>query len=113
MSGKRRAGPQVAKGAFMSLHDILEKYDRLIEVEIQGATEADLNDLKDGGIKAYDPSLEFRKEVISKGYRILTLIARHFQGWELDEWGAIAEKDGERFKVTTYHGRFVTTVIEG
>lgn len=46
-----------------------------------------------------------RKAILELGeYKILSIYPCYYQGWEMDEWGAIAEKDGKKYAMETSHG---------
>ena len=49
-------------------------------------------------------SFTFRKTVVNAGYKIVQLLPVFHQGWEMDEWAAIVEKEGRIYKATTNHG---------
>jgi len=56
----------------------------------------------------YDPSIDFRKKVLEKGYTIVALFARYYQGWECDEWSCEAvDIMGSQFFIATDHGHLV------
>lgn len=67
-----------------------------------------LNAFEDNmGIPNLHATKHFRNKCIKAGYYILEVFPVYYQGWELDEWGAIAIKDGRRYTLTTDHGRLV------
>lgn len=90
---------------------------------INGISEQDLNTIFDAPKKSsteaeWDKYMEYvgtalygsedlRKQAISAGYKILDIYPiyhLYHQGWEMDEWGAIGEKDGKKWVLETSHG---------
>lgn len=53
----------------------------------------------------------FRKQCVEAGYRIKGLYPIYYQGWEMDEWGAIAIKEGKRYNLGTNHGSLTAEEI--
>jgi len=60
----------------------------------------------------YDGSDGFRSQCIDAGYYLLKLYPVYHQGWEMDEWGAIGEKDGVQYRLETNHGSLVPTELK-
>jgi len=51
-----------------------------------------------------------RKDVIALGYKVIKLYPCYHQGWEMDEWGVIAEKGGLKFRFETNHGSLCSPI---
>lgn len=96
----------------MKLFNALKELELKIEIPVEGVSPKDLNNIEPYDFKNYDRSFSFRKEVIEKGYSIITLIACYYQGWECDEWACVAIKDGKKFKIETTHGSFRAAELE-
>lgn len=91
----------------MTIKEALNKLPKNIEIEIDLLIHQ-LNKLeKINDLENYDNSYNFRKQVIEEGYRIIRLFAVYYQGWECDEWSADCTKDGQKYKITSNHGRLV------
>lgn len=46
----------------------------------------------------------FRDKCVKAGYRLKKLYPIYYQGWDLDEWGALAVKNGQTYILETDHG---------
>ena len=62
-------------------------------------------------IDGLDNSLDFRELCIKSGYKLKIVYPIYYQGWELDEWGAIGAKDGKTFRLETNHGRLIPVQV--
>lgn len=58
-------------------------------------------------------SVVFRRQVVRENFKLLSLYCVYHIGWEMDNWGAIAEKDGKYFRLETDHGRLVKMEVNG
>lgn len=99
-----------------SLAKKLKNLKRKVEIEVPDLTEEELNLLpeKDNDLfpgYVYDPSEDFRTEVLNNGFFIKKLIAVYYQGWECDEWACIAEKNGKSFYLSSSHGSIIEKAI--
>lgn len=56
-----------------------------------------------------------RAQCIEAGYKVIDIYPCYHQGWEMDEWGAIGEKDGQKWQLETSHGGLIipTEPIKG
>lgn len=96
------------------INKILEKIDEIaksipnsVEQEVFGLSVEELNTLPGLNDKhEFDRTLADRKKVISDGYKIIKMLAVYYQGWELDCWSFIVEKDGVRYKAVSSHGQY-------
>lgn len=48
-----------------------------------------------------------RRQGIEAGFKIVHIYPIYHQGWEMDDWGAIGEKDGKRYVLETSHGGLI------
>jgi hypothetical protein len=53
----------------------------------------------------------FRRDCIKAGFTLLKLYPIYYQGWEMDFWGAIGEKDNKQYRLETDHGRLQVTEL--
>lgn len=51
----------------------------------------------------------FRKKCADKGYSLLYMYPIYYQGWEMDEWGAVGMLDGDTYLLETDHGSLNAT----
>ena len=56
-----------------------------------------------------DASIHFRANCEHEGFILSSLYPIYYQGWEMDEWGAIGNKDGEEYLLETNHG-YLTSI---
>ena len=49
-------------------------------------------------------SINFRKQCVEAGFRIQSLYPIYYQGWEMDNWGAIGTKGSKHYILETSHG---------
>lgn len=56
-------------------------------------------------------SEHFRKQCVSAGFYVTELYPIYHQGWEMDEWGGVGIKDGNRHELTTDHGSLQVSYI--
>lgn len=47
----------------------------------------------------------FKRTCLDRGYKLIHIYPIYYQGWEMDQWGAIGLKDGKRFRLETNHGQ--------
>jgi hypothetical protein len=59
----------------------------------------------------YDPTIRFRTKCIKEGFKLRKLYPIYWQGWELDEWGAIGTRDGKEYRLETNHNSLVSEII--
>jgi len=53
----------------------------------------------------HDPSMYFKNLCKEAGYNVLKVMPVYYQGWDMDEWAAEAEKDGKLYLLTTNMGK--------
>lgn len=97
----------------MNLIDKIKKLDTVITVLVSEDGK-ELNSYRihvfpRGFEEPHDPSNDFRREVIERGFYITKLFANYYQGWECDEWScqAVAVKDGIIYMISTSHGSLI------
>lgn len=90
----------------MSLAKSIDNLPSKLLQEVMGVIEEDLNSTKEK-LDSYDPSLSFRTKLIKKfKFRIKTLFAVYYQGWECDMWAArVEDESGKTLFVSTNHGQ--------
>lgn len=59
-----------------------------------------------------DYSQSFREQCVEGGFKLLHIYPCLHQGWEFDEWGAIAEKNGYKYVLETSHGSIKATKMK-
>lgn len=59
-----------------------------------------------------DRSFKFRKRCMDLGYHILHLYPIYYQGWDMDEWGVIGEKDNQIYCLETDHNMLLEIPIK-
>lgn len=84
----------------------------MIRGEFLDKTEEQLNSFSDSCDDEYDGTEYFRKKCVKAGFYLKQVYPVYHQGWELDEWGAIATKDGKTYRLETDHGSLVYEEIK-
>ena len=62
-------------------------------------------------LTSHTGTLHFRKKCIGDGFVLIHVYPIYHQGWEMDEWGAIGQKDGKLYILETNHGSLRTEEI--
>lgn len=78
----------------------------MIRGEFIPYTVEELND-----ISLKTDTLRFRIKCVNAGFTIEQVYPIYYQGWEMDEWGAIGRKDGKIYVLETDHGSLMPEEI--